>query len=78
MQRFHRAGVAAGDLSGHAEQGDEKHTEHEHGVQAADGVVGAPIAPWQHGIDPVSYTHLDVYKRQCRPRACGWRAAPQT
>ena len=51
VQRFHRAGVAAGDLSGHAEQGDEKHTEHEHGTQAADGVVGTPIVPRQQGID---------------------------
>ena len=24
------------------------------------------------GLEPVSYTHLDVYKRQCR---CRWRAA---
>ena len=25
--------------------------------------------------DPVSYTHLDVYKRQIPARACGWCAA---
>ena len=25
--------------------------------------------------EPVSYTHLDVYKRQCRNNATGWRQA---
>ena len=41
-------------------------------------VVGDPI-PLSDGTTPVSYTHLDVYKRQCRysprrPRRCGSRA----
>ena len=30
----------------------------------ADGQTAAKIAPIDSEIDPVSYTHLDVYKRQ--------------
>ena len=40
------------------------------GIEFGDGVSVAPgvrIATINHDFDPVSYTHLDVYKRQ----ACG-------
>ena len=40
----------------------EDFLEHEIGEAAALGVFGIPID--MRGLEPVSYTHLDVYKRQ--------------
>ena len=39
-------------------------------VQAARAATRLPIM-----MMPVSYTHLDVYKRQVWRRCCGWRSS---
>ena len=55
-----------------------KACEEEFGVSAAAGVVVAAAdgAAAGGGEEPVSYTHLDVYKRQCISRAGTTRWRP--
>ena len=44
-------------------------------VGGGDGAVIVGVAGSADGIHPVSYTHLDVYKRQARYRA-RWLSSP--
>ena len=44
-------------------------------LRAAGALLIGKTNMHEIGINPVSYTHLDVYKRQGYGRACCWRPA---